>query len=173
MKFLYVMLSTIWVMYTWVCYDALQWKPPLIMPDHVREILDRRTQDEVETSIMKAKLYIDSVNLTDFQKAEAHRELATGYWLNAFFQDTRKKQFVYLKLSIKELETLLNIDPERKQANGWMADVYHIMGQYEIADKFYKEARKFFPQNKFFRERHREMKRKWRRIQELEELEQS
>jgi tetratricopeptide (TPR) repeat protein len=160
-------------MYSWVCYDALQWKPSLIMPDHVREILDQRTQDDIETSILKAKLYMDAVNLTKFQQAEAHRELATGYWLNAFFQDSRKKQFAFLKLSINELETLQEIDPDRKQVNGWLADVYHIMGEYAIADNYYKEARKYFPDNRFFRDRHQEMQSKWERIKELEELENS
>lgn len=173
MKFLYLMLSTIWVMYSWVCYEALQWKPPLIMPDHVREILDHRTQDDVETGIMKAKLYIDSASLTDFQKKEAHRELATGYWLNAFFQDSRKKQFAFLKLSVKELKLLLKIDPNRPDVNGWLADVYHIMGEYELADEYYKVARKYYPQNEFFRDRHRELKRKWHRIQELDQMEQN
>lgn len=169
MKFLYVMLSTIWVLYSWVCYDALLWKPPLIMPDHVREILDRRSLQDIETGIQKAKLFLDSPNLTDFQKADAHRELATAYWLKAFFQDSRKKQFAYLKLSVKELFILMDVAPDWKQVNGWMADVYHIMGEYETADKYYKEARKYFPSNDFFRMRHREMRRKWERIKELEE----
>ncbi len=164
MKFLYVMLSSIWVSYSWVCYDALQWKPPFEMPPHVREILETRSQEDIERGIRQAQLYLDSAKLTNFQRAEAKRDLATGYWLKAFFQDSRKTQSAYLHLSIQELEDYMKIVPGHKKANGWMADVYHILQDYETADRYYKEARKHHPEDRFFRIRHREMKQKWDRM---------
>lgn len=168
MKFLYIMLSTVWGLYSWVCYDALLWKPPLMMPEHVREILANRSLQDIELGIQKTKMFLDSPNLTIFQKTDAHRELATAYWLKAFFQDSRKKQFAYLKLSVKELHTLMDTAPDWKQVHGWMADVLHIMGDYEAADGYYREARRYFPDNNFFRMRHREMRRKWRMQQEID-----
>ena len=157
MKFLYTMLSVVWLIYGWVCYQAMQWEPPYPIPWHAARDLQKTNPTKLQKDMETYRLYLNMEDLTTFQRTNTLFNLAICHWLTAYLQDSRQKQVAYLKMSLKECRDALAIVPDSAHFTYCIADLYHQMQEYEKAEHYYIEAISAAPDESLYRQRYHEM----------------
>lgn len=157
MRFLYVMLSAVWLLYAWVCFEALRWQPPIPIPWHAAAALQDTTPERVNARMEEARMLLGAGDLTGFQRASAHYQLATAYWMKAYLQDSRRKQLTYLRLSLRECEKALEMMPNSTHIKYSIADLHHQMHNFGKAERIYQEVLEEEPNNPRYRQRYEDL----------------
>ena len=151
MRFLFGLLSTVWLLFGWVCYSALQIEPPAPPPWHAAKDLQRVSPDTLERDIARYSLLLGSENLSGEHRAYTHSTLATCYWLKTYFQDSRVRQIACLELSLRECFAVLQCKPEHPKflANTYyrIADLNQQLKRYNLTNEYYLKALKLDPKD--------------------------
>ncbi|RJP33338.1 MAG: hypothetical protein C4527_04615 [Candidatus Omnitrophota bacterium] len=167
MKFLFGMLSVIWLVFGWGCYIALRWEPTMKPPWHIEAKLNEIPADLLEDRIEFARIRLQSEDITEMQRAYVHAALAGEYLLKAYKQQSKKLQTAYLKLSLQHSLSALTLIPDHPNFMYQAADIYHQLKEYGMAELLYAGALKLDPNNALIRRRYHDM------VNEMDELEEA
>ena len=169
MRFLLVMLTVVWLLFGWVCYDSIRWREPLEIPWHAAGALEeekRRTErfglpveEFIERETIRWTVVINDPNVDAMTLSKAHYQLARYYWLDTYLERSYIKQTGYLKKSLNELKSALyylysartqlkiaNLnEPDEVVYLYSIADIYHQLKDYVEAEKYYLKALRMSP----------------------------
>lgn len=159
MRFLFIILSIIWLIYGWVAIASMQWSPPQPPPPHAEAALQQYDKDQLINQREKISRILETTQLDENTAAEMHFQLAYAHWLLAYHQDSRTAQMQSLQKSLNHCVEAAEIVPGNPSYVYSIADLYHQMGEYEMAETYYKEALQLDPEFERARERYQVLKR--------------
>jgi len=90
-------------------------------------------------------------------RADLLAKRAELYWLKAFLQNTYVKQVAYLRLSQFELEAALQITHDHPYFLYCIADVHHILKEYDQAEPYYLRALRLSKRKRHIYKRYTQM----------------
>jgi len=159
MRFLFIILSIVWIVYGWVAIASMQWRPPQPPPPHAEAALQQHKEDQLINQREQLSHIIETTQLDENTAAQMHFQLAYAWWLLAYHQDSRTAQLQSLQKSLKHCMEAAEIVPDNPSYVYSIADLYHQMGEYEIAETHYKEALRLDPEFDRARQRYKDLKR--------------
>lgn len=169
MRFLLIMLTMVWLLFGWVCYDSVRWREPLEIPWHAEEALEEESrraerfrltvEESIERELVRWTLVINDPNADGVTLSQAHYQFGRCYWLSAYLQRSYIKQTAYLKKSLDELQSALRYlydtriqlkIPNLNESDEifflyCIADLHHQLKEYEEAEKYYLKALRMSP----------------------------
>ncbi|MEW6236606.1 MAG: tetratricopeptide repeat protein [Candidatus Omnitrophota bacterium] len=157
MRFLFIMLTIVWLLFSWVCFSALRWQPPLPRPWHAEDALSRSDPARIDADIEEITQRLENPTLAEQERAWYCFQRAQCYWLKTYLQNSRLSQLTYLKLSLKDCFSALELVPDHPSYLYAAADLYHQMKDYAEAEKYYQKVLKIRPDYALAYRRYHEM----------------
>ncbi len=161
MRFLYIMLACVWLVFSWVCFDALRWQPPFPPPWHAEEALNESNTVNLEAEIEKITYFLENeeirYHMPKRERARFHFNRARFYWLLSYHQNSRKAQMAYLQRALKDCLSTVELLPDDPIYLYSVADIYHQMKEYEQAEEYYKKSLAIEPNEGIVRRRYQEL----------------
>jgi len=151
------MLTVVWLLFSWVCFNALRWQPPFSRPWHADEALSRSSPERIDLDIEELTQRLENPTLANQERAWYCFQRAQRYWLKTYLQNSRLHQLTYLKLSLKDCFSALELVPDQPTYLYAVADLYHQMKDYAEAEKYYKKVLKIRPDYALAYRRYQEM----------------
>lgn len=143
MKFLYIMLGSIWLSFAWVTYQSVQWQPPYPVPREIPAKLKNIDQEQFNSQIKQLRQIIMQSNLPASEIGWAHYLLAEHFWLKTFMENTRQRQNVFLTFSLSHCEEAIRYKPDDHRYLLLAGKIHEIRGDTDEAQEFYSRSLQF------------------------------
>lgn len=140
MRFLFIMLSIIWLLFAWVSFEALRWRPPLQPPEHAKQALQNFNPKFSDQEKHQMLYLLSADDLPDSVRAKAHFRLAYIYWVETYLKKSHAEQLFFLQTSLDHCLKAASIIPDNVSYIYSIADLYHQMKEFDLAEKYYKKA---------------------------------
>ncbi len=149
MRFLFTILAVIWVLFSWVCFNALRWQPPLPRPQRLEQVLHYIDLNELDTSIEKLSIKLESKKITPRLRALYLFDRAKRYWLKTYIQNSRVAQQTYFKLALKDAHSAAAAETDNPAYFAFLTDLYFQMQKNDKANEFFNKTKKRLPDELF------------------------
>lgn len=140
MRFLFIVLSTIWLMFGWVSFDAMRYRPPMPPPWNAANLLEKYTPSQIDNDIDLYTYVLRDTSFSHEQMANLHYNLAQAYWLKTYLQPSRTEQNALLKAALSECFSALKYAPNSPHLVYAIADLYHQLKDFDKAETYYRKA---------------------------------
>lgn len=143
MRFLYCMLTLIWIAFAWVSFQALNWEGPYQTPRYLLMRLEHTSPEELNEHIQKLKTIITMDSLPVMERAHAEYLIADCYWMKTFLSTLRPQQDAYLKYAIDHCEKAIQYKPDGVSYLLLRGRIHELQGNPDDAESFYNRALHF------------------------------
>ncbi len=166
MRFLFSILSITWLLFGWVSFEAMRWRPPSPPPFHAEQALHSITHEELESQKKYWQTLLNEYQLSNMDRESVHFQLATLYWIETYMMRSRPQQLQMLQKSLNHCFQALELSTQGPNHSNYLysiADLYHQMHEYKQAENYYIRALSQNPNHKLARIRYYDLKKEMAR----------
>ncbi|MDP8246465.1 MAG: hypothetical protein P9L94_20455 [Candidatus Hinthialibacter antarcticus] len=141
MKFLYALLTIVWLSYGWACFQSMRWEPPRPAPRYYARYLQQSTDEVIDRDINERRLVLSADNLSLRDRSRERYQLSFLYLLKAFHQSNHSSQQAFFDKALEEALAALKPFPD-DWPSFWMraAEIYGLKDDWDNADEYYRQA---------------------------------
>ncbi|MBI1388041.1 MAG: hypothetical protein GC154_06295 [bacterium] len=140
MRFLYVILGVIWLVFGWTCVEALRWEKPLPTPVFILSEVRSASKETINQEIEQLDALLSSQSSDLRERSVTYLQLGDKYFVKAFLFDNRNAQIPFLKLSVEKYQEALRLSPNQPILFLRLADAYALLGVRDKAEDYYAKT---------------------------------